>query len=108
MQGKDILVLREGEEISSRCGLRYRPVKIVTSGKEHSRGAAKEQSLLVSGDLLKVVNHWLVAKVSVRYLESVDDGQVFLVVCRYWQGGRLVTELRNTTKFTGLSVIEHE
>ena len=49
VRGKSIVVIREGEEITSRCGLRYGPIKIVTSGREHAKGAAKAQALLVSG-----------------------------------------------------------
>lgn len=49
VRGKDILVIREGEEISSVCGLKFGPVKTVTSGKEHVKGAAaKQQALKVS------------------------------------------------------------
>ena len=49
IRGRDIHVVREGEEISSVCGLRYGPVKVITSGKEHAKGAtAKVQALLVS------------------------------------------------------------
>ena len=33
VRGKDILVIREGEEISSVCGLKFGPIKIVTKVK---------------------------------------------------------------------------
>ena len=47
-QGKEI-VIRDGREITSTCGVLYGPVRIISSGKEHTRGyAAKQQALLVS------------------------------------------------------------
>ena len=49
VHGTDILVIRDNEELASLCVLRYGPVKLITSGKEHTRGiASKEQALLVS------------------------------------------------------------
>lgn len=49
VKGKDILIVRENEEFSSLSGLRFGPIKLITKGKEHARGAAaKQQALLVS------------------------------------------------------------
>ena len=49
VQGKDILIIRENEEFSGLSGLRFGPIKLITKGKEHTRGAAaKQQALLVS------------------------------------------------------------
>ena len=47
--GKEIFVMRDGKDLTSTCGLLYGPVKVITTGKEHTRGqAAKLQALLVS------------------------------------------------------------
>lgn len=46
--GASIYVVREGKDITSRDGTPMGAVKdVLVAGKEHTRGAAKDQALLV-------------------------------------------------------------